>query len=361
MWFDKLHFKKKKPSIILNNLHGYILPHAGTKYTHNILKHTLRFKPSSSILKNIKYILIAYLPSSKKPNVGNFYHEFYVLKKVLRLYYPTIKIIGLNILDIKNNLNTLNKFTNINTLFILSVDFSHFYNLHEALDLENCAAHSLMFHTYNTNCIKVVDDIRTFKEIYKLFPFLQKLVLQWIGRSRSPGIKGVGYLSFLLRTPPNNTKLIPDGLFVTAYDKKMNSRECLGNTEKWSPNIEKKLITKVLHNAKTTSRLTNGQFLSIPISNYTITYLYKSKSKQFIRGYHAIMSNALYLPDVFLENTYENGTWIKNTDNEWIVSDKFYMKETLDKLYNKSLRYTKMTNKTVTYKLFTTQVLHKKI
>ena len=73
------------------------------------------------------------------------------------------------------------------------------------------------------------------------------------------------------------------------------------------------------------------------------------------------MSNSLYLPDVFLENTYENGSWIKNTDNEWKVIDKFYMKETLDKLYNKSLKYTKINNKIDTYKLFTTQVLHKTI
>mgnify|MGYP001198951000 CR=1 FL=1 len=50
----------------------------------------------------------------------------------------------------------------------------------------------------------------------------------------------------------------------------------------------------------------------IPITNYTITYLYKEKKSQnFIRGYHAILKNALFLPGVFLENTYENGKWIK--------------------------------------------------
>ena len=33
-------------SIVIDDLQGYILPHAGTRYTGNILSHTLRFKPS---------------------------------------------------------------------------------------------------------------------------------------------------------------------------------------------------------------------------------------------------------------------------------------------------------------------------
>ena len=34
----------KKP-IILDDLHGYVLPHAG--YTKNIINHTLQFKPKN--------------------------------------------------------------------------------------------------------------------------------------------------------------------------------------------------------------------------------------------------------------------------------------------------------------------------
>ena len=121
--------------------------------------------------------------------------------------------------------------------------------MQEALIKENCAAHSLMFQMHNTNCIDVVDDIRTFNRFYKLFPFAKDLVLQWIGRSRSSGTKGVGYLSFLLRSKPYLLKKNkPSGFFVTAYDKKMNARECLGNTKKilmillWNSLLENLLL-----------------------------------------------------------------------------------------------------------------------
>ena len=36
-----------------------------------------------------------------------------------------------------------------------------------------------------------------------------------------------------------------------------------------------KNIEKVINLAKTTSRLTNGMHLEVPITNYTITYLYE--------------------------------------------------------------------------------------
>ena len=41
------------------------------------------------------------------------------------------------------------------------------------------------------------------------------------------------YLSFLIREHPDTTNTKPDGLFVTAYDKNMTSRECLGKY-RWS-------------------------------------------------------------------------------------------------------------------------------
>ena len=85
MWFNKEDFslKDRRKKIILNNLYGYILPHAGTSHTKNILKHTLQFCPSNKRINNIKNILIMYLPSQDNPNVDSEFHEFYVLKKVL--------------------------------------------------------------------------------------------------------------------------------------------------------------------------------------------------------------------------------------------------------------------------------------
>ena len=45
MWFNKEDFslKERRKKIILNNLYGYILPHAGTTHTKNILKHLLSY------------------------------------------------------------------------------------------------------------------------------------------------------------------------------------------------------------------------------------------------------------------------------------------------------------------------------
>jgi hypothetical protein len=159
-------------------------------------------------------------------------------------------------------------------------------------------------------------------------------MLQWIGRSRSDSDKGVGYLSFLIRSP----KIIKaDGFFVTAFDSDMRTRECLGNVNEWNNVLEQNLIKNVLYKARTKSRLTGGQYLNIPIKYYSVTYLYKERPhNKFIRGYHAIMTSALYLPEVFLENTYENGKWIQSNDKEWNHSGNLFdVSETLNKLNKK--------------------------
>ena len=110
------------------------------------------------------------------------------------------------------------------------------------------------------------------------------LQLQWVGRTRSDGLKGVGYLSFLIRDKykPDIKKQIIHGIFVTVYDNNMNTRECLGEwftkNKPWNINIQNKLIQKVCFLGQTESRLTNGQYLNIPLSNYTITYLHKKRT-----------------------------------------------------------------------------------
>ena len=226
-----------------------------------------------------------------------------------------------------------------------------------------------MHESYNNKCINVIDNIRSFKTMYSIFAKqLASTQLQWIGRTRSPGNKGVGYLSFLLRDKPqyninnniNNTtpdiQDMPDGLFITAYDRDMRQRECLGNIHQWTHNIELALIKDVLYKARTSSRLTNGLYLDIPITHYSITYLYKNNSKVFIRGYHAILKGALYLPDVFLENTYDNGEWIQHADTLWLSGYKFKLQPTLNMLTQKA-GYNSITD----YKLFSTQVLHMKV
>ena len=346
MWFNEKDIIKHEP-FFLDNLHGYVLPHAGTEYTGDILSHTLRFRPK----KHFKNILIIYLPSQDKPNVEEYYHEYYVPFKTLEIFYPDKKFIGYNML-LKNN-PKIDKLNNHNTLFVISADFSHHLEMGQAIELENCAAHSIMHKSFHNVCTNVIDDMRSFKRMNKVLP---NISYQWIGRTRSPGLKGVGYLSFLMRNKPNVNKHKPDAFFVTAYDKEMRQRECLGNTNEWTHRLERELIQKVINLAGKTSRLTGGEFIHVPVTNYTVTYLYKDISKDFIRGKHAILKDALYLPDVFLENTYDNGEWITTVDKVW-SSGKFKLEPTFLKLGEKA----GVMNSRTDYQLYYSEVIHKKV
>ena len=374
-WFNINDLRKFKIIDTYNStIRGYVLPHAGTKYTGHILSHTLRFIPNNYFSN----ILILYYPANNHENIifqnQKYYHEYYVLMKTLKYFTENIwkfgekNITGINVRD-NNNIN----FDYNNTLIIVSADFSHFLPLQEAIVKENCAAHSLLHRKFDLECTNVVDTIETFKLLYNNLP--NNNYLQWIGRTRSPGIKGVGYLSFLIKKPQNIFK-IPDGIFITAYDKQMRQRECLGewfDTHKYNKTIQNNLLNKVINLARTTSRLTGGNYLNIPINNYTITYLYKDSAKKFIRGYHGIKGDAFYLPDVMLENSYDNGKWIKKFHQFWPKSKNFKINNTLKKIREKAGNLTKKyktkkyktkkykTKKYKQYKLYFSDVYHGKI
>ena len=359
MWFDINDIKYFNP-IIIDDLRGYILPHAGTKHTSNIISHSLRFRPSIKNLNNIKYIYIFYYQVSKNPNVKDKYHEYFVVKESFHYVWNNFWNINTSPQYISINLrdNIPPKKINIkNSIIIISADFSHHLDLHNAINLENCAAHSILHRYLNLSCCNVIDNKILFQILYNLIP--KKWILQWIGRTRSNGIRGVGYLSFIIRD--NNKIPKPDGIFVTAYDKNMKQRECLGEwytkEYKFTNKKVKTKIKDVLKKGKTTSRLTNGKFLNIPLHSYTITYLYKDNSKEFIRGWHGIKYGAFYLSDVFLENTFDNGTWITSTSIFWPQEYNFNIEETLDKLNIKS----NTINLHNDYILYTSRVVHKNI
>ena len=253
-------YLSKYEQIKVKGLHGYVLPHAGTKYIGKIISHTLRFIPT----KKFNKVIIFYLPSQIEPNVSyrkkKYYHEYLVPWKCFDYFFKGkgITYTGINI---KESVNTPSPIYDKQTIYIISADFSHHKLFHDAINLENKAAKSMMFRDYSdTSYNKVVDDLRTFKYVNTIIP--KNLSFQWIGRSRSEGLKGVGYLSFLIREPPNPLKKIPNGIFVTVYDSGMVSHECLGEwftrDYKWNKTIENNLINKVIHLGKTTSRLTGG-------------------------------------------------------------------------------------------------------
>ena len=325
MWFNSSDLTKVTP-IYLPNLHGYVLPHAGTPHTGHIISHTLRFRPSKDQPVK-KQIHILYYPSSNTPNIEDtYYHEYYVPWKCIEhLLGNHYHFKGFNLRKNTPHYNPhLPKFRQ-DTLLVVSADFSHHYPMKLAIELENKAAHSLMFRECeSTDYNQIVDDIHSFRTLYNVLPRL--FHLQWVGRSRSQGHdKGVGYLSFFIRKTITMKELKykpPDGMFVTAYSRNMVSRECLGewfdNNRPWSIHIQSQLIRKVIRSANTTSRLTSGEVSDGNVTHYVITYLFRDHSTKFIRGWHGVKSNAFYLPDVFLEHTYENGTWIQPSDKNWI-------------------------------------------
>ena len=347
-WFNKSDLLLSAP-IILDDLHGYVLPHASTKYTGHILSHTLRFKPN----KIIKNIIIIYYPAFDKENIiigtKKYYHEYYVPWQTMLVTLSFWKIDISSITFIPINVKETNKpiisLDNDNLLVILSSDFSHFLPFEEAIVKENTAAHALMYKNTDPKFMNnIVDDPRSYKYLFNILKkdLKKDLTLQWIGRTRSPGLKAVGYLSFLLMNQHKVKKnSVPDGIFVTCYDTEMRHRECLGNwfkndSNKYSTTKEKELIDKVCRLGQSESRLTGGINIAPLVKYYTVSYLYKSQTNKFIRGWTTVLGNATYLSDVFLENTFNNGQWIDfDLDTEWPNNNNnnnFDMTETIEQL-----------------------------
>jgi len=349
MWFNKNDITLKQEELIdVPDIRGYVLPHASTKFTGHIISHTLRFRP-----KKFDTIIIIYYPATQEKTVnGKYFHEYYVVSESIKYVcnklwkYNIKRIIGINLRD-SNHSVKLKKYMNSKTLFVVSADFSHQLLFKQAMELEDCAAKGLLNRFRFINCYKVVDDIESFKLLFKIIP--KDWYLQWVGRTRSPGERAVGYLSFLIREKALPQKHLPDSMFVTAYDNKMNARECLGeyysNTNIWTKQKELNLIKKVIEKGRTNSRLTLGENLHIPVNKYIVTYLYKDKTNsKFIRGWHGILYNAFYLPNVMLENTFDNGIWIrKKTDStglahiKWMPGNQFDITHTLNKLNIKAM------------------------
>jgi hypothetical protein len=351
-WFDKQDIDLSN-LIISQDIRGYVLPHASTKYTGQIISHTLRFKPIALITQ----IIIIFFPSAEEEDIfydgTPYHHEFLVPWQALLIALAkwnistnSVQIIPINVRKLTQKYS--NKELNLdNSLFVISSDFSHFLPMETALELENTSARALMFKNTNDFLVNnVVDDPMSYEfffELIKRYPRFKDITLQWIGRTRSSGLRGVGYLSFLILNQHIVTKP-PDGIFVTCYDGSLRPRECLGNwfssSDRYSLQVEETLIKKVIKFGGTTSRLTGGNFTNHPIQYYTVSYLYRSEIQNtFIRGFHTVLGNATYLADVFLENTFENGKWIRPTDKEWPPNNKsnnFDMTDTIHQLNEKS-------------------------
>ena len=378
MWFNESDIVKHINSFSLievKDLNGYVLPHAGTEYTGQIIAHTMRFKPR----KKFSRVYILFYPANPSDDEETA-HEYEVpYKSCLTVFQKIWKINTQNITFIPYNIVTktlprLSTEEYKKSLVIVSADFSHFLDLQRAYEAENCAANSILHNVLGADassppmkCTDIIDHRDTFKRLYSFLPSSVHPVLQWVGRTRSPGKKGVGYLSFLIREEHTvSPDKLPDGMFVTCYDANMTARECLGKwfdgvpgdvgargargatdardlmkfeNKKWSKKGEQELIADVVSKGKSMSRLTGGRYLDVPIKYCTITYLYRDREippDKFIRGWNGLLTKAFYLPDVFLENTFDNGKWIGPSDNEWPQDYNFKLDDTLASLDKKA-------------------------
>lgn len=409
-WFTVEDIIPNQQPIVVDDVCGYVLPHAGTEYTGDIIQHTLRFQPIN--VDNIHRVYIYYYPANSRPDVtisvsnqtGSDYdddkdhrvilscipknkchHELYVpFRSILhyfrywRMNIDNIQFIPVNVRAMSgggggaNGSKTMRrgKYTMTrkqlrhgggnDSFFIISADFSHHKPFQYAIDAENKAAHAIITESLSASgsaYLNEIDDVRTFRVFMRKH---KNLSFQWIGRTRSPGESAVGYLSFLIRPrfqPTTATIRLFDGIFVTCYDAEMNARECLGmwygsdGGEQWNQPGEDVFVNEVTQKARTTSRLTGGKNKDIPITRCVITYLFKdaevakisTTSTGFIRGWHSIRTNAIYLPDVLLEHAKEDGQWITPRDLEWRVSrnhdgntNRFDVSETLRELDEKA-------------------------
>jgi hypothetical protein len=351
--------------IPLHDLHGYVLPHAATQYTGRIIAHTLRFKPT----KKFSQVYILFYPANHG-DTAKTAHEYEVpyksclavFKNIWGIDTSSIKFIPYNIADTYTSTSQLSQLTPAEykkSLVIVSADFSHFMDLQSAYKAENCAANTLVHNASPPpKCIDVVDHRASFERLYSFLPNSESMrpVLQWVGRTRSPGMKGVGYLSFLLRDEHvvgGGGGALPDGMFVTCYDENMTARECLGkwfDTQTisgkktnigWTKRAENELIDDVVKKGHESSRLTSGRESdkNIPIRYCAITYLYrdtKTRPEDFIRGWHGLLTSAFYLPEVFLEHTFDNGEWIDESDVLWPQDYDFKLDETFASLDEKA-------------------------
>jgi hypothetical protein len=275
------------PTVVVDDIYGYVLPHAGTQYTGDIIQPDIiipdadAHDTSNETLDN--RVILSSISTAECD------HELYVPFRTILHYFRKwsvntkgIKFIPVNIKDIQNKWmnnegaggrpksrrrqrqrdklrhrnKTRQRHRHVNgTFYIISADFSHHKPFNYAIPNENKAAHAIV--TDSLECaydtppyLDEIDDVRTFRVFKTKHP---NLSFQWIGRTRSPGENAVGYHSFLIRPefqPMKSDSPPIDGIFVTCYDSKMNARECLGEWfstvegHTWTPQIEKAFIKK---------------------------------------------------------------------------------------------------------------------
>lgn len=335
MWFETQHLQRHQP-VVTEDMLGVALPHAGTAHCGHVLSHTLRFRPR---VVPLKFVLL-YLPAQRTPDADSEaptwlapqhrHHEVVVpLLAMLHLWPSTVKA-SWTFYDVSRDIPR----GMTGTFVVVSSDWSHFRQFSAVRHAEDAAASALTHGSFIRP--DIVDSLPAFR-----FGTLPHTSWQWVGRSRSVGMRGVGYLSFLLRRDPVSLRGTV-GFFVTGYGPSFQARECLGEYEDVTLRGLRTLVQKVRRLAATQSpRLSpHAKAIDARDVNMVVSLLYPSKLTQFIRGWHTVRAcGATYLSNVFLEHTHESGIWMDATYDTWVPPYhqlQFDMKHTLKQLMLKA-------------------------
>ena len=195
-WFQpELFTPESIPPVkpVAGRVYGYVLPHASTAYTADIIKHTLRFQSVTNTPSGIRQVIIFYYPAFDRENIRDprtgkmYYHEYYVPMQSIRAVFPGsgFQFYGYNVRDQTGSIpHTVTP--GVDTWIVISADYSHYLPFQEATELENQAAMALSYKQWDwPQMAQTVDNVATFAHVFRN-SLPNSASLRWVGRTRSP-------------------------------------------------------------------------------------------------------------------------------------------------------------------------------
>ena len=340
-WFRAAHLKPHA-RIVVDDMVGLCLPHAGTLHCGSVLSHALRFAPSRP---PARFVLL-YVPAQSVPDADaeapawvpaeHRHHEVVVpLRAVLHLW-PELAEAGKARWHFHDASSTKRAPSPRGAFVVVSCDGSHHMSFVEARRLEDAAAAAVGHGSFEAVDRRALDALAAFR-----IGTPNGHSWQWVGRSRSRGERGVGYLAFLLRRLPRTFQRVR-GVFVTAYGPDFHTRECLGEFGEVTAATVTALAQRVRRRASGAHPRLAPSRGALPSARVrlTVALLTPSRRGVFVRGWHAIRAcGATFLSVVFLEHTDESGAWIGARAASWPPRAQgvpFDLAPTFQRLRNKS-------------------------
>ena len=329
----------------VDGMRGISLPHAGTRHCGHVLAHALRFVPPAMPTR----IVVVYQPVSPTPNVlkehtrnahrgfplpaEHAYHEALVPVYAMCTLWPEVRgaswaFVNVNAREPPPPHDEAD--TEEGAFVVVSCDWSHHLPMNEAMPLEDRAVVALQHGKLDSAAARAaMDSVGAFKVAQQIRPNPGPFVWQWVGRSRSGGERGVGYLAFLLRRTDVEGA---SKYFVSAYDEEFRLRECLGTSGTSGKNPTqaelRDLMRRVARSGSRARPRLNRDLGPGRVPYLTVTAMYDDEpapgagaavvENEFIRGWHSVSAcGATYVASVFLKHVFEGGGWIHADATKW--------------------------------------------